>query len=207
LMREGGAVAHNDSWAPWPVYWNAVWVGALASVVAVVLFGVMGTALGAHKAGTEGRISAWSGIGFGAVAFAVFASFLAFVIGGWVAGRIAGIRRSEPAMLHGAIVFLVATVILLALASVGGAVMSGWYASLAPSPVVPATPGAPVDPNAAIAARNGAIAAAVAMLLGLAGSVIGGWMASGEPMNLTYYKTRGVAMGSRPVASDRTTRM
>jgi hypothetical protein len=94
-------------------------------------------------------------------------------------------------MLHGAISFLVATVVLLALAAFGGTVYNGWYAALAPSPVVPATPGAPVDPNAAKAAASGAMAATVALLLGLAGSVIGGWMGSGEPMNFTYYKTRG----------------
>jgi hypothetical protein len=29
-----------------------------------------------------------------------------------------------------------------------------------------------------------------ALLLGLVGSVIGGWMASGEPMTLTYWRTR-----------------
>jgi hypothetical protein len=48
------------------------------------------------------------------------------------------------------------------------------------------------------------MAATVALLLGLAGSVVGGWMGSGEPMNFTYYKTRGT---SRPVPSDRTTRI
>ena len=203
-MREGGTVVRADTWTAWPVYWNAVWVGALASVVAVVLFGVIGTAVGSYRAENEGRITDFSGIGRVAVAYAVFASFLAFVIGGWVAAKVAGITRAEPAMLHGAIAYLVATVILVTMASFGGAVYNGWYASLAPSPAVPATPGQPVDPGAARAAATGAMAATVALLLGLAGSVIGGWMGSGEPMNFSHYKTRGT---SRPVASDRTTRI
>jgi len=200
-MREGTAV-RTDGWTSWPVYWDAVWVGALAAIVAVVLFGFIGTAIGAHKAGVEGRITTWSGVGLGGLVFAVFASFLAFVIGGWIAARIAGITHAEPAMLHGAIAFLVATVGLLALASFGGAVLNGWYAAFTPSPVVPAAPGAPVDPNAAKAAGNGALAAAAALLLGLAGSVIGGWMGSGEPMNLSHYKTR-----TTTVASDRAARI
>jgi len=206
-MRESATAVGANRWAAWPVFWTPVLVGALAAIVAVALFGVIGTAIGASKAGAEGRITTFSGIGLGALAYAVFASFLAFVIGGWITARVGGITWAEPAMLHGAIAFLVATVGLLAMASLGGAVYSGWYASLAPSPAVPAAPGQPVDPNAAKAAAAGATAAAAAVLLGLAGSVVGGWMGSGEPMNLTHYKTRGTTVGSRPVTSDRTTRI
>ena len=205
-MREGRTVVREDAWTAWPVYWTPVIVGALASVVAVVLFGIIGTAVGSWKAGNEGRVTDFSGIGRAAVAYAVFASFLAFVIGGWVTARVAGITRAEPAILHAAIAFLVATVTLLAMASFGGAVFSGWYAGLAPSPAAPAQAGQPVDPNAARAAAAGATAAAVAILLGLAGSVVGGWMGSGERMDFSFYNRERVRMG-RPVASDRTTRM
>ena len=59
-MREGGTVVRGDSWTAWPVYWTPVIVGALASVVAVVLFGVVGTAVGSWKAGNEGRITDFS---------------------------------------------------------------------------------------------------------------------------------------------------
>src|SRR2546423_10172651 len=140
-MREGGTVVPRDSWTAWPVYWTPVIVGALASVVAVVLFGVIGTAVGSWKAGNEGRVTDFSGIGRVAVAYAVFASFLAFVIGGLVTARIAGIRRAEPAILHGAIAFLVAIVTLVAMASFGGAVFNGWYLGLAPSPPGPTPTG------------------------------------------------------------------
>src|SRR5205823_2395810 len=33
--------------------------------------------------------------------FSVFTAFLAYVLGGWVAGQVGGIRRSEPARLAG----------------------------------------------------------------------------------------------------------
>jgi len=205
-MREGGTVVRGDSWTAWPVYWTPLIVGALASVVAVVLFGIIGTAVGSWKAGNEGRITDFSGIGRAAVAYAVFASFLAFVIGGWVTARIAGMRRAEPAILHAAIAFLIATVLLLAMASFGGAVFSGWYAGLAPSSAAPTGTGQPIDPNAAKAAAAGATAAAVAILLGLAGSVVGGWMGSGERMDFSFYN-RERSRRSRPVATDRTTRI
>lgn len=206
MMREGGAVVREDSWTAWPVYWSPVIVGALASVVAVVLFGVIGTAVGSWKAGSEGRVTDFSAVARVAVAYAVFASFFAFVIGGWVTARIAGIRRAEPAILHGAIAFLVATVVLLAMASFGGAVLNGWYVGLAPSPAVPTQAGQPVDPNAAKAAAAGATVAAVALLLGLAGSVVGGWMGSGERMDFSFYNRERVRL-TRRVATDRTTRI
>ena len=38
--------------------------------------------------------------------------------------------------------------------------------------------------------RNNALATAVALLIGLIGAVLGGWMASGEPMTFTHHRTR-----------------
>jgi uncharacterized membrane protein YeaQ/YmgE (transglycosylase-associated protein family) len=38
--------------------------------------------------------------------------------------------------------------------------------------------------------RNNALGAITALLLGLIGAVIGGWMASSEPMNFSHYRTR-----------------
>ena len=43
------------------------------------------------------------------------------------------------------------------------------------------------------ALRNSALGGVTALLLGLMGSVIGGWLASGEPMNFTHYRTRMTA--------------
>lgn len=165
--------------------WSGIWVGALTAVVAAVLFGFIGTAIGAHAAGAEGRVTSWSGVGFAALAYAVFSSFLAFVLGGYVAVRIAGVRVPETAALYGAITFVIATVVLLALASQAAQYLNGWYSGLAPAPAAqPAVAGQPVDPNIAKAARSSAMAAAAAMLIALMGGVIGGWMGSGEPMTL-----------------------
>ena len=205
MRTERDIAAPVDRWTAWPVYWGPVILGAMVAVVATVLFGLIGTAIGAHKAGTEGRITTWSGVGFAGLAYAVIASFFSFVIGAWAAVRVAGIRRSEPAILHGAIAWVVAVFVMFVIAGLSGAIWSGWYTSLAPTPAVPAVPGSPVDPNVAIAARNGALAAAAALLMGLMGSVIGAWMASGEPMTVGSYRVRVEPLaGTR---TDRTTRI
>jgi len=177
---------HVDHWVRWPVYWSDIWVGALAALATTLVFGLIGIAVGAHQVGPARNIARWSDFGFGALVFSVFGAFIAFVVGGWVTGRIAGLRRSEPAMLHGAITWAVTVPILLVLAALGaGNYFGSWYGGLMGSPVwaVPAT--AVVDPVAAAATRNGALGALTALLLGLIGSIIGGWMASGEPMTLT----------------------
>jgi len=177
---------HVDTWVHWPVFWSAIWVGALAALATALMFGLAGIAVGAHQVGPSRSIVRWSDFGFGALVFGVVGSFIAFVIGGWVAGRIAGLRRSEPATLHGAIVWLVSVPIMLVLAALGaGNFFGGWYGGLAGVPFWAPSP-LTVDPTAAAAARNGALGAFTALLLGLVGSVIGGWMASGEPMSLTH---------------------
>lgn len=191
----------------WPINWSAILIGALAAVVAVVIFGLIGTAIGASKTGVEGRITSWSGVGFASMAYSVVASFFAFVIGGWVAARIAGIRRSEDAALHGALVWLVGVALICGAAAFSGAIFNGWYTSLAASPAVPSVPGQPADPNLAIAVRNGALAAVTAILIGLMGAGIGGWFASGEPMRVGNYRVRFEPSPDVSRTSDRTTRI
>ena len=67
-----------------------------------------------------------------ALAWAVFAAFLAFVIGGWTAGTVAGAARAEAGALHGAGAFLAGMIILLALAALGAAYLGGWYGGFVP---------------------------------------------------------------------------
>lgn len=173
--------------SPWYVSWSGVWVGALSAVALLLVFGLTGIAVGAHQLGR--RIESWHEFHLVTLAFSVFGSFLSFVLGGWVAARIAGIRRAEPAMLHGAIVWLVAIPGLLFLAALGaGGYFGTWYTGLAAPPAW-APQATPIEsPGAALAARNAALGALTALLLGLVGGVVGGWMGSGERMTLGYVK-------------------
>jgi hypothetical protein len=125
---------------------------------------------------------------FATLLWTVLGAFLSFAVGGWVAGKIAGTRWSEPAMLHGALSWLVALPLLVVLLGQGaGSAFGGWYGGLMGAPAWAVLPSAmPPSPDVATIAQNEARAAVAAVLLGMMGAVIGGWMASGEPMTWTY---------------------
>ena len=182
----------RESWIAWPVSWSGIWIGTLAALAVGLLIGLIGFAVGAQE---MSRFVDWKKIRLTALVFNVAGAFFAFVVGGWVAPRIAGIRRSEPAMLHGAIVWLVAVPMLLILAASGGSQhFGGWYGGLSGAPAGSTTV-LPADPELARAMRNTATATVVALLIGLMGAVIGGWMASGEPMTFTHYRRRNGEAG------------
>ena len=134
-VEEVTTVTYGDGTSvnPWPVSWSAVWIGTLSAIALALILGLIGTAVGAHSAGHS--FATWKDVGFWGLVWTVFAAFLSFVVGGWVATKVAGFRRSEPAMLHGAVVWLVAVPILLVLASMGAAAYLGsWYSGLAGTP-------------------------------------------------------------------------
>jgi hypothetical protein len=177
----------QSEWTRWPVAWSAIWVGTLTALAVGLIIGLLGFAVGANEVS---RYVDWEKIRLISAIFSIGGAFFAFVAGGWTAARIAGIRRSEPAILHGAIVWLVTLPLLLALAAVGASShFGGWYGGLAGVPAW--TAAAAADPDLAIATRNNALATAVALLLGLVGGVLGSWMASGEPMTFTHHRKRG----------------
>ena len=90
-------------YAAWPVSWSGIWVGTLAALAVGLIIGLIGTAVGAHEAS---RYVDWKKVRLIGLVFSVAGAFFAFVVGGWVAARIAGITRAETAILHGAIVWL-----------------------------------------------------------------------------------------------------
>ena len=173
----------------WPVYWGAVWAGALSALALALIFGLVGTALGAHQVG-KNAVNLHD-MGLWGLVFSVAGAFFSFVLAGWVASSIAGLRRAEDAALHGALTWLVALPLFLVLAALGAASFFGtWYGGLAGTPVWATSSAVGADPNAAAVARNSAIGAVTALLVGLVGSCIGGWWASGEPMSLTYRRAK-----------------
>jgi hypothetical protein len=211
----------HERWAHCHVNWTAVWIGALATFSMVLLFGLVGTALGAYLVGAEHRVVDVKKMGLWTLILSVCGAFFSSAIGGWVAARIAGILHSEPAMLHGAFAWLVTVPLLVVCAALGASsLFGGWYGGLSPnSPMNSNTPFVHPDPLGASASseeiaafrmqqaeykrnvkqwredtpkvtRNSALVAITALLLGLLGSVIGGWLASGEPMNFIHYRTR-----------------
>jgi hypothetical protein len=153
------------------VNWSAIWVGALAALAVGLVFGLIGTAIGAYQ---EARIVSWHKFHMWTLVLSVCGAFFAFTVGGWATGRILGARHAETSVLHAAIAWLVTIPILLVLASLGAAGYFGvWYGGLAGAPAW-VTPVVVPDPDVAlIVARNGALGALTALLLGLVGSVVG----------------------------------
>jgi hypothetical protein len=173
----------------WPVYWSAIWAGALTAFALALMFGLIGTAFGAHQVGK--KMVNLHDLSFWGLVFSVAGAFFSFVAGGWVASSIAGFRRAEDAALHGALAWLVAVPMVLLLGAFGAASFFGtWYSGLAGTPVWANSSTVTADHNAAMVARNSAIGAVTALLLGLVGAVIGGWWGSGEPMSLSYRRLK-----------------
>ena len=180
--------SRDYEWRAWPVAWSGVWVGALSALAVGLIIGLIGYAVGAHEVASPRPTDAGK-LRLIAVAFNVAGAFFAFVVGGWVAARIAGIQRAEPAMLHGAVVWLVGVAALMLLAGVGATAYYGtWYGGLAGPAALRGS--VPLDPELARVMRNAAFGAVVGLLTGLVGGVLGGWLASGEPMSIAYYRRR-----------------
>jgi MFS family permease len=163
------------------IHWGPLWVGALAALAMGIVIGLVGSALGIQEFGPGQKITDWHKFGLVALIFSVAGAFFSFVVGGWVAGKLTGFRRAEPAMVHGAMVWLLALPLLLLLGAIGAGAMGGWYSGLTGAPIW-TNPKVVTDQTALLAIRNGALAAVTAVLLGLIGAILGGWMASGEEM-------------------------
>jgi uncharacterized membrane protein YeaQ/YmgE (transglycosylase-associated protein family) len=187
-VEEVVAIEPDDGFLPWYVSWSGVFVGALSALALLLVFGLLGISVGAHQIGQ--RFASWHEFRLITLVFSVFGSFLSFVLGGWAAARVTGTRRPETAMLHGAIAWLVTIPGLLFFAGLGaGGYLGAWYGGLAaPPPWAPQATPMVESAAAALAARNAALGALTALLLGLVGSVVGGWMGSGERMTLNYMK-------------------
>ena len=215
--------AYHEKWAHCHVNRTAVGVGALTAFSLVLLFGLVGVAMGAHLLGPEHRVVELRKLGMWTLIFSIATAFFSFVAAGWVTGKIAGVLHSEPGMLHGAITWLVTVPMFVIVTSLGSSSFFGaWHAGLGSNQSSNAMANTPFirperpEANASAAeivtyreqqteynrnvqqwreetpkaARNTAITVITALLLGLIGSVIGGWWATGEPMNFTHHLTR-----------------
>lgn len=176
-------------WQAWPVAWSAVWIGALSALAVGLVIGLIGYAVGAHEIASPGPTDAGK-LRMIVVAFNIVGAFFAFVVGGWIVVRIAGIQRAEPAMLHGGIVWLVGIAMIVALAAMGATTWFGtWYSGFMVPPAARG-PVLPFDPELARVMRNASFGTVVGMLVGLVGGVLGAWLACGEPMSIAYYRRR-----------------
>ena len=189
------------------LHWGPIWAGLLSALTALFLLSLLGAAIGlsgmnAATAAAQGgpppdagRNSAiWEGI----------AGILSFLLGGYVAARVAHLLDRNWGAFHGAMVFMLALPIVLWLAGQGlGAVLgtvgnvasglnvaAGQAAGAAQSAASQAGAAARSNPTAvgdtAAALRNGMWGSLIGSLLGLGASTLGGWLGSHHLLSLDH---------------------
>jgi hypothetical protein len=216
--RTDSLEVRHERWAHCHVNWTAVVVGALAAFAMVLLFGLVAIAL-PHVFGPDDRMKLGTGALIFSVCAAFFSFVVGGWVTAKIAGILhSEPAMLHGAIACLATIPLLVLVAGLGAASVLGGWYTGLAGnshgsstSNAPfiAPDVPVS-GASADEIAVYrgqrtdydrkvqtwvaetprVTRNAAVGTITALLLGLIGSVIGGWMASGEPMNFTHHLTR-----------------
>jgi hypothetical protein len=177
----------------WPINWSAVFAGSLAALAIAVIAGLASVAVGAQMVGHGESVTSWHRVQVGGLIWAVCSAFFSFVAGGWVAGKITGHTICEHSMLHAALAWCVSIPFFILITALGaGSYLGGWYGGLAGTPAwVVTNPSTIPAADAYAIVRNNALGALSALVLGLIGSVLGGWMASGQSMILWGHDTAG----------------
>lgn len=97
--------------------WGAVWAGALVALPVFLVLELLFVAFGWLDLGTQQSAAA-------SIVSAVLA-LVAFLVGGLLAGRVAGPARSDGGLLHGVLVWALATAGIVAVAGLGGGMLAG----------------------------------------------------------------------------------
>ncbi|MEX0928317.1 MAG: hypothetical protein WD266_07880 [Balneolales bacterium] len=110
------------------VSWGAILAGALVAIVVQIVLSMLGIAIGASAINPTESGGAFSGLGIGAALWWVVTALISLFTGAWVAGRMASITNSFEGMMHGIIVWCVATFIgLMMITTTVGQIMSGAF--------------------------------------------------------------------------------
>lgn len=163
------------------VRWGPILAGTATALTTMLLMSLLGLAVGltvinAGDAAAAGDVP--DKLGRSSAMWGALSAALAFLLGGWVAGRAAAVFDHKWGALNGALVFMFAVPVVLWLASQGmGSVLGslgGYVGNLIPDPNALRN-AEPIDvARAASTARNTAWATLGGLLLGLAASTLGG---------------------------------
>jgi hypothetical protein len=160
------------------VRWGAVWAGLLTALGTFLLLTTAAVAIGA-VAVDSGASADDTGAASG-IASAIIA-LLAFLVGGYVAGRSAGVIGRGYGALHGFLVWALGVVLILALAAFGLGSLFGASGDLFAQYQQMGSPQADVDQQSVIdGIRNGSIGAFIGMLLPAVAATLGGLFGSRE---------------------------
>ena len=160
------------------VRWGAIWAGLIAALGTFLLLSTLAVAIGA-VAVDSGADPEGSGAASG-IASAIIA-LLAFLAGGYIAGRTSGVIGRGYGALNGFLVWALGVVLILALAAFGLGSLFGASGDLFSQYQQMGQPQPDVDPNTAVdSIKNGSIGAFIAMLLPALAATLGGWLGSRE---------------------------
>jgi hypothetical protein len=132
--HDGRERHHVGAWTPAEVHpstisrisWGAIFAGTMVAFVAQILFTLLGLAIGLTIVEPMTGQAPWEGVGIGAGIWWVVTALISLFLGGWAAGRLAGMPLRQDAMLHGVVVWGLITFVSVFFAISGvGAVASG----------------------------------------------------------------------------------
>ena len=160
------------------VRWGPIWAGLLTALGTFLLLTTAAVAIGA-LAVDSGASADDSGAASG-IASAIIA-LLAFLVGGYVAARTAGVIGRGYGALNGFLVWALGVVLILALAAFGLGSLFGASGDLFAQYQQMGQPQPDVDPESVVdGIRNGSISAFIGMLLPAIAATLGGLFGSRE---------------------------
>ena len=116
-----------------PVSWPAIFASLAVGISVMLLLTLAGVAVGVSvvDTGTDSPRA----ITMGAAAWQTISMLVAAIVGGFVAARLSGLRRTGDGVLHGAVSWGATTVLYAALATTAlGTLTAGMFGLLAPAP-------------------------------------------------------------------------
>ncbi len=145
------------SWSDW-VRWGPIWSGFFTIVATSVVLGALGSGIGWTVWGASVP-SAW------AIGWSILTGIIAYLLGGWVTARAAGVGGVGPAILNSALAWALSLIAFLVLLTVGaGNLLSMRGAAGMPT----GTTG-----NAAMAAWTTFATLVIGLILAIIGGILG----------------------------------
>lgn len=95
------------------VSWGAIFAGTIVGLGLMLLLSLLGMAIGFSAIDFGGQESAFNGIPTGAAIWLAISQLVALGVGGFVAGRLAAIPKVLSSSLHGAVVWALASLLIL----------------------------------------------------------------------------------------------
>lgn len=113
-----------------PVSWSAIFASLAVAISVMLLFTLAGVAVGVSGADPADGPGA---ITMAAATWQTISMLIAAVVGGYVAARLSGLRRTADGLLHGAVSWGATTLLYAALATTAlGTLTAGMFGLLAP---------------------------------------------------------------------------